>query len=183
MVAFGCITMNSSKKPIPLTTIKGMRKRINTNPDFQRPAVWGTAQKQLLVDTILRNYDVPKLYWRRTGTKPDQYDVVDGQQRLRALWDFFDDKFSLPKNSDAIGGEKIAGCGYSDLSDELRMIFDVYPLDVVILEDTDEDEVREMFLSASKRYISKGAREAKRVSGKHAQFCARPHQTPVFWQC
>jgi uncharacterized protein with ParB-like and HNH nuclease domain len=77
--------MQSSKKPMPLTTINGIRKRINTNPDFQRPPVWGTSQKQLLVDTILRNYDVPKLYWRRMGTRPDTYDVVDGQQRLRAL--------------------------------------------------------------------------------------------------
>ena len=70
--------MENSKKPMPLTTINGIRKRINTEPDFQRPPVWGTNQKQLLVDTILRNYDVPKLYWRRTGSKPDTYDVVDG---------------------------------------------------------------------------------------------------------
>jgi Protein of unknown function DUF262 len=139
-------SMENSKRPIPLTTIKGIRKRINTNPDFQRPAVGGTSQKQLLVDTVLRNYDVPKLYWRRTGTKPDTYDVVDGQQRLRALWDSFDEKFRLPKNADPIEGEEIAGCSYSDLPDELRGRFDVYPLDVVILEDTDEDEVREMFL-------------------------------------
>ena len=54
--------MQTSKKPMPLATIHGIRKRINTNPDFQRPAVWGTSQKQLLVDTILRDYDVPKLY-------------------------------------------------------------------------------------------------------------------------
>jgi hypothetical protein len=32
------------------------------------------AQKQLLVDTILRDYDVPKLYWRKIGSKPDKYD-------------------------------------------------------------------------------------------------------------
>ena len=50
--------MDINKKPIPLTTIRGMRPRINTNPDYQRPAVWTTAQKQLLVDTVLRDYDV-----------------------------------------------------------------------------------------------------------------------------
>jgi uncharacterized protein with ParB-like and HNH nuclease domain len=98
--------MQNSKRPYPLTTIRGIRKHINTNPDFQRPPVWSTSQKQLLMDTILRNYDVPKLYWRRTGTKPDTYDVVDGQQRLRALWDFFDENFKLPKNADPIEGEQ-----------------------------------------------------------------------------
>lgn len=138
--------MNSNKKPWPLKTVHGIRERIDTNPDFQRPAVWGNPQKQLLVDTILRDYDVPKLYWRKIGTKPDKYDVVDGQQRLRAVWDFFDGKFKLPQDYDPIDGMEIGGCKYDDLPDELRMRFDVYALDVVILEDTDEDEVREMFL-------------------------------------
>lgn len=138
--------MNSNKKPWPLKTIHGIRERIDTNPDFQRPAVWSRPQKQLLVDTILRDYDVPKLYWRKIGSKPDKYDVVDGQQRLRAVWDFFEGKFKLPKDSDSIDDMAIAGCKYEDLPDELRMKFDVYALDIVVLENTDEDEVREMFL-------------------------------------
>jgi len=115
--------MQINKKPMPLFTIKEMRERINTKPDFQRPLVWSTSQKQLLVDTILRGYDVPKLYWRRMGTKPDKYDVVDGQQRLRALWDFFDGNFKLAKNADPIDGDAIAGCAYKDLPDELRTRF------------------------------------------------------------
>lgn len=75
--------MNSNKKLWPLKTIHGIRERIDTNPDFKGPAVWGSSQKQLLIDTILRDYDVPKLYWRKIGSKPDKYDVVDGPQRLR----------------------------------------------------------------------------------------------------
>ena len=119
---------------MPLATVFGIRSRINTNPDFQRPAVWGTSQKQLLVDTILRDYDVPKLYWRRTGSRPDTYDVVDGQQRLRAIWDFFSGQFKLPRDADPIDGEEIKACSYSDLPDELRIRFDMYALDVVVLE-------------------------------------------------
>jgi Protein of unknown function DUF262/HNH endonuclease len=138
--------MNSNKKPWPLKTIYGIRQRINTNPDYQRPAVWTKAQKQLLIDTILRDYDVPKLYWQKTGSKPDTYDVVDGQQRLRAIWEYFDESFNLPKDAYPIDGDDIAGCSYELLPDELRMRLDVYPLDVVVVEDTDEDEIREMFL-------------------------------------
>lgn len=89
------------------------------------------SQKQLLIDTILREYDVPKLYWRKTGSKPEVYDVVDGQQRLRAIWEFFDGKFKLPKDADNVDGEKIASCKYQDLPDELRIRFDTYSLDVV----------------------------------------------------
>ena len=64
--------MKSNKKPWPLKSTHGIRERINTNPDFQRPAVWGTAQKQLLVDTILRDYDIPKLYWRKSFVETGQ---------------------------------------------------------------------------------------------------------------
>jgi len=77
--------MDTSKKPWPVTTTFTIRNRIDTNPDFQRPAVWTTAQKQLLLDSILCGYDVPKFYWRQVSKSPDKYEVVDGQQRLRAL--------------------------------------------------------------------------------------------------
>ena len=172
--------MQSSKKTMPLTTINGIRKRINTNPDFQRPPVWGTSQKQLLVDTILRNYDVPKLYWRRTGTKPDTYDVVDGQQRLRALWDFFDEKFKLPRDAEKIEGDAVAGCTYSDLPDELRIRFDVYPLDVIVLEDTDEDEVREMFLRLQNGTSLKAQEKRNAFPGKMRDFVHELAQHPLF---
>lgn len=138
--------MKSFKKPWPLLSTHGIKDRINTNPDFQRPAVWSKTQKQLLIDTILREYDIPKLYWRKIATKPDRYDVVDGQQRLRAIWEFFDGGFSLPKDAEPIDGDAIAKLSYQGLPDELRMRFDVYALDVVVLEESDEDEVREMFL-------------------------------------
>jgi len=173
--------MQTSKRPMPLTTIYGIRKRVNTNPDFQRPAVWSNGQKQLLVDTILRDYDVPKLYWRKTGSRPDTYDVVDGQQRLRALWDFFDGNFKLPKDADPIDGEVISGCGYQDLPDELRIRFDVYPLDIVILEDTDEDEVREMFLRLQNGTSLKAQEKRNAYPGKMRDFVRELVQHPFFY--
>ncbi len=172
--------MQVNKKPMPLTTINGIRKRINTNPDFQRPPVWATSQKQLLVDTILRGYDVPKLYWRRTGTKPDTYDVVDGQQRLRALWDFIDGNFKLAKDSESIDGEAVAGCDYQNLPDELRSRFDVYALDVVVLEDTDEDEVREMFLRLQNGTSLKAQEKRNAYPGKMRDFVCELVQHPFF---
>ena len=124
----------------------GIRDKVDTNPDYQRPAVWTSSQRQLLVDTVLRGYDIPKFYWRRTGRKPDTYDVVDGQQRLRALWGYAGNEFGLPKDADPIDGSPVAGLKLEELPDELRIRFDIYPLDIVLVEDADEDEVREMFL-------------------------------------
>ena len=73
--------MRTNKKGIPLATVsatKGIRARVDTNPDFQRPAVWSLQQKQLLIDSILREYDIHKMYWRKLSSNPDKFDVVDG---------------------------------------------------------------------------------------------------------
>lgn len=138
--------MDMNKKTWPISSMYGIRAAINTNPDYQRPAVWSSAQKQLLVDSILRGYDVPKFYWRQVGKKPVKYDVVDGQQRIRAIWEFCDGKYGLPKNADEIDGNTVSGLKYQDLPHDLRIKWDTYNLDVVVMDEADEDETREMFL-------------------------------------
>jgi hypothetical protein len=172
--------MKTSKKPWPLRSTHGIKDRINTNPDFQRPAVWSKSQKQLLVDTILRDYDIPKLYWRKISTKPDKYDVVDGQQRLRAIWEFFDGEFPLPKNAEPIDGDVVANLHYEHLPDELRMRFDVYALDVVILEESDEDEVREMFLRLQNGTSLKAQEKRNAYPGKMRAFVRQLVSNPFF---
>ena len=172
--------MKSNKKPWPLRSTHGIRERINTNPDFQRPPVWSRAQKQLLVDTILRDYDIPKLYWRKVSTKPDKYDVVDGQQRLRAIWGFFDGDFPLPKDAEPIDSEAVANLRYDQLPDDLRMRFDVYALDVVVLEDSDEDEVREMFLRLQNGTSLKAQEKRNAYPGQMRDFVHQLASHPVF---
>jgi hypothetical protein len=89
--------MEISKKPWPVLSVCGIKNRIDTNPDFQRPPVWSGPKSKLLIDTILRGYDVPKLYWRKTGSTPDRYDVVDGQQRLRAIFEYHGGRSLCPR--------------------------------------------------------------------------------------
>lgn len=162
--------MKMSKKPWPLVTVFGIRDRIDTNPDFQRPPVWSRPQKQLLIDTALRGYDIPKLYWRQTSSKPDKYDVVDGQQRLRAIWEFFSGEYKLPRDSDPVDGSSVAGLGYQDLPDELRMAFETYAIDVIVLDDTDEDEVREMFLRLQNGTSLKAQEKRNAMPGQMRDF-------------
>src|SRR5664280_2147358 len=126
--------METSKKAWPISSMYGIRAAINTNPDYQRPAVWSSAQKQLLVDSILRGYDVPKFYWRQVSKKPVKFDVVDGQQRIRAIWEFCDGKYGLPKDADEIDGNAIASLKYQELPFDLRIKWDTYNLDVVVMD-------------------------------------------------
>lgn len=175
--------MEISKKPWPAVSVCGIKNRIDTNPDFQRPPVWSRSQKQLLIDSILRGYDVPKFYWRKIGSSPDRYDVVDGQQRLRAIFGFHAGEFALPKDSDPIDGVDPSKLKYAELPDDLRLKFDVYPLDVIVLSDTDEEEVREMFLRLQNGTTLKAQERRNAMPGQMRSFIKELASHPFFGNC
>lgn len=118
-------------------------KRILLNPDFQRGSVWTPAARTYLIDTILRQLPVPKIYMRTkidVGTKKSIREVVDGQQRLRAIIDFADDQFALSKRA-----EEFAGKRYSSLGAELQETFLSYAISVDQLINATDDDVLEVF--------------------------------------
>ena len=172
--------MDISKKPWPILSVCGFKSRIDTTPDFQRPAVWSAGQKQLLIDTILRGYDIPKLYWRKISKAPEKYEVVDGQQRLRTIFEFHDGEFNLAKDADDIDGVVVAKMHYADLPEDLRLAFDNYALDVIVLSDTSEDEVREMFLRLQNGTTLKAQEKRNAMPGKMRTFIKDLAQHPFF---
>jgi hypothetical protein len=175
--------MEISKKPWPILSLCGIKEKIDTNPDFQRPPVWSRGQKQLLIDTILRGYDVPKLYWRKVGNKPDKYEVVDGQQRLRAIFEYQNNVFPLPKETEPLDGTKLAGLKYSDLPDDVRIDFDSYPLDIIVISDTDEEEVREMFLRLQNGTTLKAQERRNAMPGLMRDFIKELASHKFFQNC
>ena len=100
----------------------------------------------------------------------DTEKVVDGQQRLRAIWEFVEGKYKLSKTAEKIGNYDIADKTYSELPDDLRISFDGYALDVIILSDSDEEEVREMFLRLQNGTSLKAQEKRNAMSGKMRDF-------------
>jgi hypothetical protein len=68
----------------------------------------------------------------QVSKKPAQFDVVDGQQRIRAICEFCDGKYGLPKDTEAIDGNPVSGLKYEELPFDLRIKWDTYNLDVVV---------------------------------------------------
>ena len=165
-------------KPWSLSTLNQMRTRIDTNPDYQRPYVWGLAQKQLLIDTILREYDIPKLYLNQISEK--KYDVIDGQQRIRTIWDFYDDKFPLSSNAEDVGGKKVAGLRFSELDTDIQLIINMYSLDFVIVSGCSDDEIREMFLRLQNGTTLKAQEIRNAIPGKMRDFVKSISVHPFF---
>ena len=84
-------------------------------PEVQRELVWTISQKQLLIDSLLKDFDIPKLYFRDVNKNGKiVYEVIDGQQRLNAIFSFLDDQFQMPKDADPINGEDIKNKKWSE---------------------------------------------------------------------
>lgn len=78
------------------------RDRIDM-PDFQREEVWTDLQKRSLIDTILKGWHLPKFYFRKVDEI--SFECVYGQQRLAAIFEFFDGKLTLePVTTGTYGG-------------------------------------------------------------------------------
>ena len=76
------------------------RKRM-TNPEYQRGEVWKPGQQKKLIDSIFRGYQLPIFYLhniRETfsdGGIVDRLEIIDGQQRISALYRFVKGDFRL----------------------------------------------------------------------------------------
>ncbi|MBI2331371.1 MAG: DUF262 domain-containing protein [Chloroflexi bacterium] len=138
-------------------------KKLTLNPNFQRGNVWTPAAKSYLIDTILRGYPIPKVYLRTkidVRTTSSIRDVVDGQQRLRAILDFSKDKFAL--NSRA---EEFKGLLFSELGEEGQQNFLSYPISVGQLINASDEVVLEIFARLNSYSVSLNAAEKR-----HARF-------------
>lgn len=180
--------MKMNKKPLPISTICNWRERVDERPDYQRPPAWTRGQKQLLIDSILREYDIPKMYWR--ALPPSQkykFEVIDGQQRLLTIWEYKNGDFGLPKDADPINGFPVAGLRYGDLPLDLASDFDSYAVDVVIVEHAvqteDEDEVRDMFLRLQNGTTLKAQEKRNAMPGAMRDFVKELSGHKMFLMC
>ncbi len=167
-------------KQWPLYSVRMREPKIDPRPSYQRGLVWSPSKKQLLMDSILRRYDIPKLYLRAVDKPPYKYEVVDGQQRLRAIWEFCQDKFSLSKECEPVHGHVVADKRFSQLPNDLVDDFQTYELSFVILEDTTEDEVEEMFTRLNNGETLTAAEKRNAMHGDMKDFVRELASHPLF---
>ncbi|MEN3944237.1 DUF262 domain-containing protein [Prosthecobacter sp. SYSU 5D2] len=118
---------------------------IELNPAYQRGPAWRDDKKALLIDSVFRSYDLPKIYLAKIGSAQSQkFEVIDGQQRVRAIFEFADNLFSVP--SDSINGNSDSEyTNYKDLSEKAKESFNSFGLTVTILSDASPTFKRTLF--------------------------------------
>lgn len=110
-------------------------------PEWQRQEVWSRSKKQNLIDSILRGWKLPKFYFVRLSDDPESFEVVDGQQRLTAIWDFFDNDLPLADDT----AKEYGGKFLKELPDKVSDAFHDYEIQYDEIRDSTEEQVKGFF--------------------------------------
>ncbi len=148
-------------------------------PDWQREKVWDEAKRQLLLDSILRGWKLPKFYFVAPAIEGGSVEVVDGQQRLQAIFDFFSGELALSARS----AKEFGAARYADLPLNLSDAFDDYTIEFDSITNATEEEKREFFqrlqgglpLTSSEKLnaIKSNLRDFCRKATKHSFFVSK----------
>lgn len=137
---------------------RNMRDEIDLDPSYQRKGgIWTDYDRAFLIDSIINGFDMPKLYLADFSIQSNilnvsdkTYAVIDGKQRMQAIFDFYDDLLAL--NDDIEYKEDpsidLRGLKFSDLKanhSRLASNFENFNIGVMTVQTSDDSMIRELF--------------------------------------
>jgi len=145
----------SNLQDASILALNDMRDVIQIDPPYQRVGgVWSDSKKKLFIDSLLNKYDVPKFYFHiltgKYAHRKYEYAIIDGRQRLEAIWEFVNGDF--PLSNDFVYLEdtsiKAAGLTFKELAKEFPRLltrFNSRSLAVMVVAADDIDFIEDMF--------------------------------------
>lgn len=160
-------------------TLVRRKQRIDPKPPYQRDPVWPPAKQQLLIDTLLRDYDIPKIYLRKLPAGASfEHEVADGQQRLRAIWDFVADQYALGEASEILPDfGDLSGKKHNQLPSEAKDKLGLYELTIVEIDDATDVEIRDLFLRLQEGMTLNPAEKRNAMPGAMRDFVSELAET------
>lgn len=130
------LRMNYSQTHLASLLSKAYHFGVDFDPEYQRGYVWELSDKVALIDSIFHNVDIGKFAFIRddTYTQTYLYQVLDGKQRIRAILDYFEDRFEYK------------GRLFSDLSGRDQSYFESYSVNVAEVGRMKEEQIYRYFL-------------------------------------
>lgn len=117
---------------------------LELSPKYQRNSVWNVKAKSYLIDTIIRGLPIPPIFMRQridVTTKKTYREIIDGQQRLRAITEYIQNKFPISKTHNELYG----GLRYDDLDEEMQEQILEYDLFVEVISEKEDPVIYDMF--------------------------------------
>lgn len=126
----------------PLASFEEIFKNHNLRPDYQRKKVWDVTRKSKLIESFIVNIPIPPVFLYEVEFS--EYEVMDGQQRISTIIDYYNDDFEL-KGLEL--WSELNGKRYSQLPERIRKGIDRRYLSAIILlkeTATNEEEAIQM---------------------------------------
>jgi len=143
-------TLNKRRYILPLTVKKFIDDyiyRIDLDADYQREMIWSVKQQNDLLDSIVHDIDIPKMYLVEVkDNKQFDFECIDGKQRMTTLLRFYKPE----PNEEAILTVNVLGekLNYKQLKKNHPTIankIDGYELSFSIYRSIDDDLIRVIF--------------------------------------
>lgn len=153
-------------------------RHIDFDPPYQRKGrLWSVTDKAFLIDSILNDYDIPKIYIADfsfikspLNRKKLPYAIVDGKQRLESIFDFKDGRLTLDADFVFKADQKLnlAGLGYADLAKsypEVASVFDNFALTIMRVVTDEVNAINELFVRLNRSKPLTGAEVRNAMAG------------------
>lgn len=132
---------------VKLSLVKGVfnAKNYQLTPKYQRRITWDTKKRSKLIESFIMNVPVPPVFVYETEF--NQYQVMDGLQRITAIIDFYSDKYEL---EELVQWPELNGRRYSQLPQKIKEGIDRRQLSVITLlkesskNSSQEEEMKKM---------------------------------------
>lgn len=117
---------------------------IKLDPDYQRRHRWDNITSSRLIESLILNIPIPIIYLSYdidvdTNEEGARYSVIDGQQRLTAIYNFFNNVYAL---EDLEILEDLHGCYYNDLPPFLLRRLEERTIKCLRIDSTLDDQVK-----------------------------------------
>ncbi|MCA3391461.1 MAG: DUF262 domain-containing protein, partial [Roseomonas sp.] len=140
---------------------------IKVDTNYQRTdRVWPTQAQQYLIESIILGYPIPIFFLHQKidlkSKKSIKY-VVDGQQRSRAIIDFFKGNLFISKKSNA---PQLAGKSFEMLDENDQNAFLSYSLPIDLFVTASREEIIETFRRINSYTVPLNAEEKRHANNQ-----------------
>lgn len=135
----GQIRIVTEQARYPLNTIVGLIESGNyiLKPGFQRRHRWDTKRKSKLIESFIINVPIPPIFLYETTYS--KYEVMDGLQRITAIYEFYNDGFALEGLEE---WSELNGYKYNELPEVIKLGIDRrYLSSIILLQETAKNEL------------------------------------------